>query len=100
MQRTCQIGAEAISEAMRNTKALNSEAQIFARIEYEAKMRDADFLAYPPVVAAGNHANTIHYTLNSRQQFERKDLILVDAGSDFGKCLTLDVKQLLSSYIM
>ena len=85
MKRTCQIGAESITEAIRDTSQLTSEAQVFAKIEYEAKMRDADFLAYPPVVAAGNNANTIHYTINSRTKFkDRNDLILVDAGCDYG----------------
>ena len=74
MKRTCQIGSEAITEAIRCTRHLNSEAQIFGKIEYEAKMREADFLAYPPVVAAGNNANTIHYTINSRAKFDRSDL--------------------------
>ena len=73
-------------------------------------MRDADFLAYLPVVASGDNANAIHYSniffqldllklnlkcqnfksfffftaVNSQTKFDRSDLILVDAGCDFG----------------
>ena len=55
-------GAESITEAIRSTLKLSNEAQVYAKIEYEAKMRDADFLAYLPVVASGDNANAIHYS--------------------------------------
>jgi Xaa-Pro aminopeptidase len=84
MRTTCQIGAEAMTEAIRSTSKLLSESQVFATVDYESRMRNADFLAYPPVVAAGDHANTIHYTNNTNDNFDRTDLILVDAGCDYG----------------
>lgn len=43
-------------------------------------MKDAQFLAYPPVVAAGNNANIIHY-INNTQVAKDGDLVLMDAGS-------------------
>lgn len=85
MRKTCFIGAEALASAIHASSSHQSEAAIFAKIDYESRMRDADFLAYPPVVAAGDHANTIHYTANTVARFQDKsDLILVDAGCDYG----------------
>jgi Xaa-Pro aminopeptidase len=49
-----------------------SEAKIFATLDYESRMRDADSLAYPPVVAAGDNANTIHYTRYSKEPIDKK----------------------------
>ena len=43
-------------------------------------MNGAEFLAYPPVVASGNNANTIHY-INNTQMVGEADLILMDAGN-------------------
>lgn len=42
-------------------------------------MGDAQFLAYPPVVAAGNNANVIHY-INNTQVANDGELVLMDAG--------------------
>lgn len=42
-------------------------------------MNDAQFLAYPPVVAAGNNANVIHY-INNTQVAKDNEMVLMDAG--------------------
>ena len=49
-----------------------SEAKIFATLDYECRMRDADYLAYPPVVASGDNANIIHYTRYSKEPIDQK----------------------------
>ena len=49
-----------------------SEAKIFATLDYESRMMDADSLAYPPVVAAGDNANIIHYTRYSKEPIDKK----------------------------
>lgn len=38
-------------------------------------MLGAEFLAYPPVVAYGDNANTIHYTKNSAPFLDRREVI-------------------------
>ncbi|VDO87268.1 unnamed protein product [Heligmosomoides polygyrus] len=43
--------------------------------------RGAEMLAYPPVVAAGERANTIHY-LQANQDIGTNDCVLMDAGCD------------------
>ena len=45
-------------------------------------MLGAQFLAYPPVVAAGNNANTIHYIQNTGL-VEEGDMVLMDAGCEY-----------------
>lgn len=45
-------------------------------------MDNAQFLAYPPVVAAGNNANVIHY-INNTQIAKDGEMVLMDAGSFF-----------------
>lgn len=56
-----------------------SEHQIFATVDYECRMNGAEMLAYPPVVAGGNRATTIHY-INNNQLVLNGDLVLMDAG--------------------
>lgn len=57
----------------------DSEHHIFARMDYHSRMKNASFLAYPPVVAAGENATIIHY-INNSQIVQDGDLVLMDAG--------------------
>uniref|UniRef100_D3TND4 Xaa-pro aminopeptidase n=1 Tax=Glossina morsitans morsitans TaxID=37546 RepID=D3TND4_GLOMM len=83
MRRTCQIASEAINDVMRCTKPGHSEHHIFAMIDYQCRLRNASYLAYPPVVASGANATTIHYIENS-QLTKSGDLVLMDAGCEYG----------------
>lgn len=42
-------------------------------------MNGAEFLAYPPVVASGDRANTIHY-IDNNQLVHPGEMVLMDAG--------------------
>lgn len=84
MRRTCEIASQAVNDTMRDSNAGDLEHHIFARVDYHSRMRNASFLAYPPVVAAGNNATTIHY-IDNTQVAKDGDLVLMDAGnSDMG----------------
>lgn len=48
-------------------------------MDYECRMNGAEILAYPPVVAGGNRATTIHY-INNNQLVANGDMVLMDAG--------------------
>ena len=48
-------------------------------MEYYSRLGGAQYLAYPPVVAGGPRANTIHYTKND-QLVDDGDMVLMDAG--------------------
>ncbi|VDK44240.1 unnamed protein product [Anisakis simplex] len=61
MKKTCDIGARAMNAMISRSRSSSNENQIVGRLEFECRHRGASCLAYPPVVAAGNRANTIHY---------------------------------------
>lgn len=79
MRRTCEIASQAVNETMKESNAGDSEHHIFARVDYHCRMRDASFLAYPPVVAAGSNATIIHY-INNTQVAKDGEMVLMDAG--------------------
>ncbi len=80
--KAANISAHAFQAAMVATKPGVSEAHIEAVLEFEARLRGAQRLSYPPVVAGGNRASIIHYVLNN-QVLDSNDMLLVDAGSEY-----------------
>lgn len=85
MRRTCDIASHAINQTIRESKPGDSEHHIFARVDYHCRMDNASFLAYPPVVAGGKNATTIHYISNS-QVVKDGEMVLMDAGKFGGYC--------------
>lgn len=83
MRKTCKIASEAINETMAEARPDCSEHHIFAMVDFKCRMKNASYLAYPPVVAAGNNATTIHY-INNTQLARSGDLVLMDAGCEYG----------------
>ncbi|XP_059090503.1 xaa-Pro aminopeptidase 3-like [Tigriopus californicus] len=81
MRRSCDIAAQSIATTMSRSQRLKTEAEFFATVDYECRMRGAEYLAYPPVVASGDNANVIHYT-QCTQQVQAGELILMDAGCE------------------
>ena len=51
----------------KGTRPGGNEAHIAATLEYEAKLRGSQGLAYVPVVGAGRNALVLHYTHNDQQ---------------------------------
>ncbi|XP_035681598.1 xaa-Pro aminopeptidase 3-like [Branchiostoma floridae] len=82
MKKASDITAQAFTEAMRFSFPGVSEAQLQGKLDYECRMDGADMLAYPPVVAGGNRANTLHYISNN-QVINDGELVLVDAGCEY-----------------
>lgn len=60
-----------------------NECEVEAAFDVSRMRRGAKQVAYPSIVAAGNHANTLHYTENDGK-VGSKDLILMDAGAEYG----------------
>lgn len=83
MRNTCQIASEAINETMKWVRPGLSEHHLYAKVDYECRMRNASYLAYPPVVAGGVNATTIHYISNC-QILGQDDALLMDAGCEYG----------------
>ncbi|VDN03881.1 unnamed protein product [Thelazia callipaeda] len=82
MRRTCKIGAESMNAVIARSRGVANENEIVGRLELEVRRRGAASLAYPPVVAAGNRANIIHY-LDANKALDQGDAVLVDAGCDY-----------------
>ncbi|KAF3700473.1 putative Xaa-Pro aminopeptidase 3 [Channa argus] len=58
------------------------EAVLFAKFDFENRIHGANFLAYPPVVAGGNRANTLHY-INNNQVIKDGEMVLLDGGCEY-----------------
>eukprot|EP00761_Pharyngomonas_kirbyi_P000809 gb/GECH01000810.1/.p1 GENE.gb/GECH01000810.1/~~gb/GECH01000810.1/.p1 ORF type:complete len:573 (+),score=161.43 gb/GECH01000810.1/:1-1719(+) len=82
MRRSGAISAAAFRETMKKTSPGMTEFHVDALLEFEMRMRGAQRHAYPPVVAAGNSANTLHYIAND-DIIREGELILVDAGCEY-----------------
>ena len=79
----CEISAEGHVEAMRFTQPGQYEYQVQAAMEYVFRMRGSLRDGYPAIVASGDNACILHYTEND-QQIVDGDLLLIDAGAEFG----------------
>merc|ERR1712071_716453 len=53
-----------------------------ASVDYHCRIGGAQYLAYPPVIAGGPRANTIHY-INNNQLVDDGDMVLMDAGCQY-----------------
>lgn len=82
LRESASLTARAIVKVMRSTRPGLEESHLHNIVEYECRMAGAERLAYPPVVASGPMANTLHY-INNTQVLRDGELVLMDAGSEF-----------------
>ncbi|XP_002740969.1 xaa-Pro aminopeptidase 3-like, partial [Saccoglossus kowalevskii] len=82
MKQSAIIGSDALTDVMRSSRPLINESHLYAMVDYQCRVRGAEFLAYPPVVAGGNRANTLHYT-NNNQTLQPDELVLMDSGCEY-----------------
>lgn len=93
MKRTCSIGSEALSSARDYSRLISrddthnmnvslvNESHVAAKFDFESRIKGANKLSYPSVVAGGSRATFIHY--GSCNKFMREDdWILMDAGCE------------------
>jgi Xaa-Pro aminopeptidase len=83
MERAVAISNEAHRAAMRATAPGCFEYEIEALIDYTFRRRGGTGPAYPSIVASGANATILHYVDNVRQMADG-DLLLIDAGAEFG----------------
>lgn len=67
---------------MKWTKPGYTEAQLWAKLDYECRMRGSSILAYVPVVAGGPNGLSMHYVRND-MMLRDGDLVLVDCGGEY-----------------
>lgn len=85
MRRAGQLSGRAITEAMR--RSWTREKDLHAFLDHQFVVNGCDGPAYIPVVAGGERANCIHYTVNN-DVFRDGDFILIDAGGEYGTYIT------------
>ncbi|KAL4658060.1 putative Xaa-Pro aminopeptidase 3 isoform X1 [Arapaima gigas] len=76
------ITAQAFKRTMCMSQGDTDEALLYAKFDFECRAHGANFLAYPPVVAGGNRANTLHY-INNNQIIKDGELVLLDGGCEY-----------------
>jgi Xaa-Pro aminopeptidase len=59
------------------------EYEIEAILRYVFRKSGSPRSGYPPIVGSGANATVLHYTVNNRR-IENGDLVLIDAGAEFG----------------
>ncbi|XP_044158068.1 xaa-Pro aminopeptidase 3 isoform X3 [Bufo gargarizans] len=89
MKKAGHISSHAFIETMHWCKAPVDEALIYAKFDFECRSRGAEILAYPPVVAGGNRANTLHY-VNNNQIVKSGEMVLLDGGCE-ASCYVSDI---------
>lgn len=82
IKKSAMIGAKAFARVMLSTRPGLQESVLQTILEYECKLQGAQSLAFPPVVAGGEAANTLHY-VNNTQILRNDDLVLMDGGCEF-----------------
>lgn len=80
MRKTCRIGAESMKEVIKFSKPDVLESHLQAKMDYEICIRGADYPAFPPVIAGGSRANTIHY-IDNNHVVKDSEMVLMDAGN-------------------
>lgn len=83
LRRAVDITAEGHLAAIRAIKPGAYEYEIEAEIRYVFRKSGSPRSGYPPIVASGANATVLHYTVNNRR-IEDGDLVLIDAGAEFG----------------
>jgi Xaa-Pro aminopeptidase len=81
MRRAAEISAAAQIELMRQCRPGMYEYQLAALFAHQCQAQGAQALAYPSIVAAGEHACVLHYVANN-SLIKKGDLVLVDAGCE------------------
>ncbi|KAG1936542.1 xaa-Pro aminopeptidase 3 [Pimephales promelas] len=82
MKEAGQITAQAFKKTMAMSRGDIDEAVLYAKFDFECRAHGANFLAYPPVVAGGNRANTLHY-INNNQIVKDGEMVLLDGGCEY-----------------
>jgi Xaa-Pro aminopeptidase len=83
LRRAIDITCEGHLAAIHAIKPGANECEVEAVIRYVFRKNGSPRSGYPPIVASGANATVLHYTVNNRP-IEEGDLVLIDAGAEFG----------------
>ncbi|XP_041093895.1 xaa-Pro aminopeptidase 3, partial [Polyodon spathula] len=82
MKEAGRITAQAFRKTMGACEGPVDESFLFAKVREQSPAGGANFLAYLPVVAGGNRANTLHY-VNNNQLIKDGEMVLLDGGCEY-----------------
>lgn len=82
MRVAAEIGAAGHLAAMRHVRRAEGEWELQAALEAEFLAKGAE-TAFPSIVGSGENATVLHYVEN-RRRWEKDDLVLIDAGAEWG----------------
>lgn len=86
LKNSAAAAADAMADCMRATRPGGDEHGVASLFEYRCRQAGARRMAYPPVVASGADATTIHYSRNDKR-LQDGDLLLLDGGCELhGYC--------------
>jgi Xaa-Pro aminopeptidase len=83
LRRAIDITCEAHRAAIAAIRPGVYEYEIEAVLRYVFRKHGSPRPGYPPIVASGPNATVLHYTTNNRR-VEENDLVLIDAGTEYG----------------
>ncbi|MEO8054655.1 MAG: aminopeptidase P N-terminal domain-containing protein [Acidobacteriota bacterium] len=83
LERAAAIAASAHRDAQKTARPGRFEYEVEAAVDRRFRAMGASGPAYPTIVASGENATILHYVENSRR-LAAGDLVLVDAGCEFG----------------
>ncbi len=81
IQKAIDISIESLNEVMKKLDQYEFEYQIEATISEGIRSRGATCHAFPPIVAGGKNAVTVHHFLND-SKLKKDNLVLVDFGAE------------------
>lgn len=84
IQKAINVTTKAFEYVHEHIETFASEAEIEAEFSYSMRRSGASGHAYDPIVAAGEHACTLHYSKNSSKVAKRQ-LVLMDVGAEYGR---------------
>ncbi|HSB08035.1 MAG TPA: aminopeptidase P N-terminal domain-containing protein [Blastocatellia bacterium] len=83
LRRAIDITCDGHLAAMKAIKPGAFEYEIEAVLRYVFRKNGSPRAGYAPIVGSGPNSTVLHYTVNDRR-IERDELILIDAGAEFG----------------
>ncbi len=83
IRQACQVTEHAFRKLLPVVRPEMMEYEIEAHLSYHFLASGADGHAYPPIIAGGDRALTLHYNENSRM-CKDGDLVLMDFGAEVG----------------
>ncbi len=83
LEQAVSISAAAHVAAMQQARPGSYEYEIEALLRATFRARGSERVAYEPIVGSGPNATVLHY-VKSRRQMMAGDLLLIDAGCEYG----------------